>query len=139
VWRVDAALPIEHLPVVSDVPSLVLSGGYDPVTPPTWSALAASTLSRSTFLELSNEAHGAFENGCARSTILRFATDPSAPLDVSCASALPTLTFVTPPPTATAALVRSWSPGDRLPDPVIASILRQVRQARVRWMNGSAR
>ena len=33
-WGLDPTDPIESIAVTSDVPALVLAGGYDPVTPP---------------------------------------------------------------------------------------------------------
>jgi len=41
-WKVPAASAIENQPVVSDVPTLLISGGYDPVTPPEYAALVAA-------------------------------------------------------------------------------------------------
>jgi pimeloyl-ACP methyl ester carboxylesterase len=126
IWNVAPAAPLEHLPVASDLPSLVLSGGYDPVTPPAWGRAAASTLSRGTFLELAAQSHAAFKDTCARGVVDRFSTDPSAPLDVDCVGSRPALAFVAPPPSATAALVRSRGADALLPDDVLASIRRRA-------------
>jgi len=131
-WMVTPANSIEHLPVASDRPGLVLSGGYDPVTPPASSQLAASTLSHATFLGLADQSHGAFESPCGRSVIDRFVTDPAAAPDVSCAESLAPIALLAPPATKAAALVRSWPTHEKLPDAVLASILRGIRLTRTR-------
>lgn len=46
-WPGGAAPPNERPPVASSVPTLVLSGTYDGVTPPEWGDRVAATLSRS--------------------------------------------------------------------------------------------
>ena len=118
--------------------ALVLSGGYDPVTPPAWSALAASTLSHAIFLELADQSHGAFEGACGRNAVDHFVADPSAAPDVSCADALPPIALLAPAATKAAALVRSWEAHERLPDAVVASILRGMRQSRTRLSTTAA-
>jgi pimeloyl-ACP methyl ester carboxylesterase len=132
VWKVAPAASIEHEPITSALPSLVLSGGFDPVTPPAWGKLAASTLARSTYLEVSSEAHGVFESPCAATIIDHFERDPSAAPDTSCTLSIADLSFVTPPPLPTALLVRS-RPRVELPEPVRASIDRMLRHSRGRW------
>ncbi len=52
IWNVPAAPAVEEQAVSSDVPTLVLSGQFDPITPPAWGQLAASTLSKSFFYEV---------------------------------------------------------------------------------------
>jgi pimeloyl-ACP methyl ester carboxylesterase len=36
VWQVEATDPVENEPVVSDIPTLLLAGDYDPITPPSF-------------------------------------------------------------------------------------------------------
>ena len=43
VWRVPPAPAAERQPVKSEVPTLLLSGGYDWLTPPAWGREAAKT------------------------------------------------------------------------------------------------
>ena len=66
------------------------------MTPPAWSALAASTLSHALFLELADQSHGAFEGACGRNAVDHFVADPSAAPDVSCADALPPIALLAP-------------------------------------------
>ena len=81
-------------PVVSDIPSLVLAGSYDPVTPPASSKRAADYLSRSTFVQVASSGHGVTGlNDCIFALQLRFLAKPDEVLDTSCATALPKPAF----------------------------------------------
>ena len=72
VWGGRGALPADfHDPVVSDVPVLLLSGYYDPSTPPQLAAEVASHLSNSRHVVVRNEAHGAGFD-CARQLVVDF-------------------------------------------------------------------
>jgi pimeloyl-ACP methyl ester carboxylesterase len=76
-WKEGAVNPIENEPVVSDIPTLVMSGEYDPVTPPAYGKLAAQTLSRSYFYEFPGTGHGVIvSNQCALSIAQAFLADP---------------------------------------------------------------
>lgn len=59
-------------PVRSDVPTLLLSGRLDPVTPPTWGALAAQTLSNSRHLIAPQGAHTIVSHTCANKLVAEF-------------------------------------------------------------------
>jgi pimeloyl-ACP methyl ester carboxylesterase len=84
-WKAGVADPIENQAVVSDIPTLVLSGRYDPVTPPAWGRLAAETLANSFVYEFPSLAHGAMRsNACALEIGLQFLDDPTAAPDASC-------------------------------------------------------
>ena len=58
---VDADL---HAPLHSDIPTLLLSGEADPVTPPADAERAASGLTRHRHLILKGEGHGQLTTGC---------------------------------------------------------------------------
>lgn len=45
-WGAKPADPVENEPVISDIPTLILEGDYDPATPPAWGQLAAETLNQ---------------------------------------------------------------------------------------------
>ena len=88
-WQAGVAAPIENQAVVSDIPTLVLSGRYDPVLPPAWGRLAAETLANSFAYEFPNLAHGAMRsNRCALEIGLQFLDDPTAEPDASCLAEL---------------------------------------------------
>jgi pimeloyl-ACP methyl ester carboxylesterase len=98
-------------PVQSAVPTLVLSGELDPVTPPTWGALAAKTLVNSTHLIAPGTGHGVLSTGCGMRVIRDFFDHGNAQgLDATCLRALKRppffLTPAGPDPTRTS----SWSP-----------------------------
>ncbi|NCC34695.1 MAG: alpha/beta fold hydrolase, partial [Chloroflexia bacterium] len=52
IWDVASATARERAPVASAVPTLILAGEYDPVTPPHWGLIAAQGLSNSSFYVL---------------------------------------------------------------------------------------
>jgi pimeloyl-ACP methyl ester carboxylesterase len=93
-WKSGQADPIENEPVVSDIPTLVLSGQYDPVTPPDWGRLAAETLDNSFFYELPGIGHGAMcSNECGLELSIQFLADPTTAPDASCIGGLPSPDF----------------------------------------------
>lgn len=76
---------VENEPVTSDLPTLVTSGQYDPVTPPADAQAAASTLSRSYFFEFPGYGHGVSIDGdCPVSITTAFIDNPTAKPDGSC-------------------------------------------------------
>jgi pimeloyl-ACP methyl ester carboxylesterase len=79
---VDADL---HSPLKSDIPTLLLSGEADPVTPPADAERAALGLRRHRHLILSGEGHGQVATGCVPKLMAEF-LDAAAPamLDASC-------------------------------------------------------
>ncbi|MGB1253047.1 MAG: alpha/beta hydrolase, partial [Candidatus Promineifilaceae bacterium] len=52
------AAPLENEAVLSDIPTLILSGAFDPITPPAYGAAVAANLSNSTHLTFSMLSHG---------------------------------------------------------------------------------
>lgn len=95
VWAVPAAPPSENEAVVSDVPTLVLSGSFDPITPPAWGELAAQSLSRSFHYVFPGMGHGTVGvDDCPTQIALDFLADPTIPPDGSCIANM-RLEFVT--------------------------------------------
>lgn len=68
-------------PVTSDAPTLILSGGADPVLPPSWGEVAAKTLSSSRHIVVPGAGHGLVTLPCLSRTLDDF-IDGAAPLDV---------------------------------------------------------
>jgi pimeloyl-ACP methyl ester carboxylesterase len=58
VWNMPAAPPGERMPVKSDIPTLLLSGTYDWLTPPLWGKEAARHLSVSRHVVFRAQGHG---------------------------------------------------------------------------------
>ena len=95
-WNIEL-LPRDVLePVKSDVPTLLLSGDFDPITPPAFATQVAAGLSRAMLVTFPRGAHGqAFESPCANEIIESFLNNPPAPLNLSCAATAPS-NFVVP-------------------------------------------
>ena len=84
-WQSQRADRVESEPVTSDIPTLVLAGSFDPITPPSWGQRAAETLSNSYFFEFPNAAHGVFASGdCAVTMIEDFLDNPDQSPDATC-------------------------------------------------------
>jgi pimeloyl-ACP methyl ester carboxylesterase len=79
---VDADL---HAPLRSDIPTLLLSGEADPVTPPADADRAARGLAHHRHLVLGGEGHGQLATGCIPSLMAKF-LESRAPenLDTRC-------------------------------------------------------
>ncbi len=93
-WGAYQAGPIENEPVASNIPTLVLAGGFDPITPPSYGRRAADTLSRSFFFEVPSAAHGvANDNDCTRAIALAFVDDPLVEPDAACIRGLAPIGF----------------------------------------------
>lgn len=85
IWQSETAPQSETEAIFSDIPTLVLAGNYDPVTPPVWGQIAAETLSNSTYAEFPGVGHSAVDGGdCPLGIALSFIDDPYASLDLSC-------------------------------------------------------
>jgi hypothetical protein len=92
-WGTPPPPAVENEAVASDIPTLVLAGEYDPITPPAYAALAAETLSQSHVLQFRGFAHGIFGTGCVDDVKLAFLAAPTSTPDSTCVDALPPLRF----------------------------------------------
>lgn len=96
VWHDERADPSYFESVRSDLPTLILGGEFDPVTPPSYGRLVSRTLSNSTFVEMPAHGHGiTYHTACARDMVNSFLQDPGQEVDTSCVSALPSMSFLT--------------------------------------------
>jgi pimeloyl-ACP methyl ester carboxylesterase len=97
LWDSGRATADERAPVVSDVPTLLLSGGFDPITPPSWGDLAAETLSSSTHVVIPNLSHGLVDvNQCVDDIVIAFLADPGSELETACVDEIPPPAFLLP-------------------------------------------
>jgi pimeloyl-ACP methyl ester carboxylesterase len=72
-------------PVTSAIPTLVLSGEVDPVTPPSWGEQVASTLSNSRHVVIAGTGHTAGGTGCGQRIMRSFIEKGSLDgLDTTC-------------------------------------------------------
>ncbi|WP_084536921.1 alpha/beta fold hydrolase [Azospirillum halopraeferens] len=87
-WPAGTQEPGERLPVAGTVPVLLLSGAYDPFTPPSWGERAAATLPRSRHLLFRSAGHVVTAvDRCALDTVVAF-IDTADPVGLRpCASA----------------------------------------------------
>jgi pimeloyl-ACP methyl ester carboxylesterase len=76
-WGAGQAGAEENQPAHSDVPALLLAGEFDPLEPPAWSQLAASTLSHSHYYLLGSVGHGASLLGCGQVLTVQFVENPA--------------------------------------------------------------
>ena len=84
-WNDRPTDPIESEAVVSDIPTLLLSGKFDPTTPPRWADLAAETLSNSYSFVIPMAGHGVgIFTPCGQKLMGRFLYRPDQSPDSSC-------------------------------------------------------
>lgn len=78
-------LPAEaNTAVVSDIPALVLSGEFDPITPPAFAEIVAKTLSNAFYFEFPGEGHGVLSAPCPVQIMDAFLRNPSQAPEASC-------------------------------------------------------
>lgn len=91
-WDTGVADTRERAPLVADTPALVLSGRFDPITPPGWGRQLAANLTNATFVLLPHRSHSAVgEDSCTDTIVAAFLDAPTAEVDQAC------LATVTPP------------------------------------------
>ena len=72
----ESAVPASYYePVVSDIPALLFSGVYDPVTPPEWGEQVLAHLTQATHLTAPGAHHGVTMEGCASDVMTQFIRD----------------------------------------------------------------
>jgi pimeloyl-ACP methyl ester carboxylesterase len=85
LWPKGPVDPDLHRPLQSAVPTLLLSGEADPVTPPVDAERLARGLSRYRHLVLAGEGHGQIVTGCVPKLLADFLDSPEPKaLDASC-------------------------------------------------------
>lgn len=95
-WHDVRADSIEFQPVRSEIPTLILAGEFDTITPPSYGRIAAQTLPNSMFIEAPALGHGVgAHTACTRDLMGAFWDAPSQPLDTRCVADLPPVSFVT--------------------------------------------
>jgi pimeloyl-ACP methyl ester carboxylesterase len=87
---VPVAPPSERQPVQSDIPTLLLSGGYDWLTPPAWGREAARHLSLSKHVIFRSQGHGvSAQDPCAARLRDEFFDAPDPRYPSSCRADMP--------------------------------------------------
>jgi pimeloyl-ACP methyl ester carboxylesterase len=96
VWGAGASGPIEAQPVTSAVPTLLLSGDYDPATPPNWADGAVKHLAHGHLVRFPGIGHGVVaSDSCADAVVAAFLADPAAEPKAACLADLPGPLFKT--------------------------------------------
>lgn len=84
-WQAEARPQIANTAVTSDIPTLLLTGNFDPITPPNYANLADKTLSTSYNYVLPHVGHGVLRSEeCAVEIALDFIDAPYSEPDISC-------------------------------------------------------
>lgn len=84
-WPLGEPDPQEKTPVVSDIPTLLLAGAFDPITPPENASFAAETLSNSYLFVMPSSGHSAIDSHyCASDLVAAFMADPLTRPNVGC-------------------------------------------------------
>lgn len=95
VWNVIPLSAEIDDPIKSDIPVLLLSGGFDPITPPANALAAAETLPNSQNVVFPTGGHGQVLSGdCQNAVMLSFLQQPLQAVDTSCIPGI--LDFVLP-------------------------------------------
>jgi hypothetical protein len=94
---VDQADPSVKEPVVSDIPTVLLEGELDPVTPTEYAQQVAETLSNSYLYTFPGVGHTVLVSSrCAQDIALAFIDDPTQEPDASCIAEMPGVAFDLP-------------------------------------------
>ncbi len=89
-WSVKPVPAVQKEPVTSSIPTLIMEGEYDPVTPPSNGMKASQTLSRSFFFLFPGVTHGVkTTNPCPGNIEHAFLDNPTVRPDASCISSMP--------------------------------------------------
>lgn len=97
-WKPAQLGPWADDAVVSDIPTLLYMGEYDPVAPPEWGRMAAKTLKHSFAFEWRGYGHGVTNSGdsCPIQMMQDFLDAPNLRPNDSCMSDLPGVKFFAP-------------------------------------------
>lgn len=96
-WDVERFGPVIDAPVESDIPTLLFSGVFDPVTPSHFADAAAESLTQSYVYTFPYVGHGAaFTGPCANDILEAFLDDPTVEPDSTCLANTSGLDFMTP-------------------------------------------
>lgn len=87
-WDVASAASSANAPVVSDTPTLILAGEFDPSTPPQWGRRLLPNMPKAFFVLIPGLSHGASFNACGGRIAFDFINDPQAPPAQTCVSKL---------------------------------------------------
>lgn len=76
-WDLPPVGEASRQPVVSDVPTLILAGTFDPTTPPEWGRQVLAMLPNGFLLEFPDQSHWVTQSGCGIDARNAFIADPT--------------------------------------------------------------
>ncbi len=89
IWNVQPVPAAQEKPVVSSIPTLLMEGEYDPVTPPANGIMTAQALSKSFLVQFPGLSHDLQAyNSCPNDIESAFLENPTQKPDMSCAGSL---------------------------------------------------
>ncbi|MDX2305514.1 MAG: alpha/beta fold hydrolase [Microscillaceae bacterium] len=95
-WKYPVDTRLENIPVKSTIPTLILAGTVDPVTPPINGRFTHRYLPQSFYVEFPMNGHGVSVSGeCARQITERFIDNPRAAPSSDCLAEISPLHFQT--------------------------------------------
>ena len=95
-WKIAYDFENANTPVKSDIPTLILAGEMDPVTPPKNGKFTQKYLSNSYFFEIPFNGHGvSVADLCAKSITEQFIATPSQKPLSECLASVPSIKFQT--------------------------------------------
>jgi len=88
LWDVEPVGDGFHDPVTVDVPTMVVAGRYDPITPPAGGEAVAAALPNAGYAEWDGMSHGVLfsDAPCSEQQWLTWLADPTVPPDLACAA-----------------------------------------------------
>jgi pimeloyl-ACP methyl ester carboxylesterase len=95
IWQVDPLAAEVDDAVYSEIPTLLISGHFDPITPPSFAAVAAATLDRGYSFVTPTGSHGvAFDDDCMNEIVDQFLASPENKPDAGCLDEVTPVDFV---------------------------------------------
>jgi pimeloyl-ACP methyl ester carboxylesterase len=96
-WQRRTPAPIENAPVRSDVPTLLFSGAFDPITPPAWAQQVSDNMDNSFNYVLPDVGHGVVRSSpCALTIAQQFLDAPTSEPDTDCIGSIGGVAFQLP-------------------------------------------
>lgn len=96
LWPRGAADPNARKPIRSKIPTVIVSGELDPVTPPHWGDEVLRTLKNGKHVVIPNGSHSGDTGGCLEQVLSEFVKEGSvATLDDSCVAKIQRPSFIT--------------------------------------------
>jgi pimeloyl-ACP methyl ester carboxylesterase len=84
-WGSGVSRRSDGRPVVSNVPTLILAGEFDPLTPPAYARITARTMHSSSWFVFPGVGHAAVSTSpCAQAMMIAFLAAPGLTFDASC-------------------------------------------------------